>query len=53
MADHDFAVELTPWSTTGDAAALERAVLNVLDNAITFSPPGWGACVHIELPPRP
>lgn len=38
--EHDFDVELTPWSTTGDTAALERAVLNVLDNAIKFSPPG-------------
>jgi two-component system sensor histidine kinase MprB len=38
--DHDFDVELTAWTTTGDAVALERAVLNVLDNAIKFSPSG-------------
>ena len=43
---HDFAVELTPWSVTGDAASLERAVLNVLDNAIKFSPPG--STVHVR-----
>ncbi|WP_410643546.1 ATP-binding protein [Amycolatopsis sp. lyj-346] len=45
---HGFAVELTPWSTTGDAAALERTVLNVLDNAIKFSPPGSVVHVHGE-----
>ncbi|MGW4064192.1 HAMP domain-containing sensor histidine kinase [Amycolatopsis sp. NPDC004747] len=39
-ARHGFVVELAPWSAAGDAAALERAVLNVLDNAIKFSPPG-------------
>lgn len=48
-ADHDFAVELTPWSTTGDAAALERAVLNVLDNAIKFSPPGSTVRVRSDV----
>ncbi|HEX6355403.1 HAMP domain-containing sensor histidine kinase [Actinophytocola sp.] len=47
-ANHDFTVELTPWSTVGDAAALERAVLNVLDNAIKFSPPGSTVSVHGE-----
>jgi two-component system sensor histidine kinase MprB len=52
-ADHVFDVEMTPWSTTGDAAACERAVLNVLDNAIKFAPPRCGACVHTELPVRP
>ncbi|MBM7774412.1 two-component system sensor histidine kinase MprB [Actinokineospora baliensis] len=48
---HVFQVEHEPWSTTGDAGALERSVLNLLDNAIKFSPadstitvrsrPGW------------
>ncbi|HET6711342.1 HAMP domain-containing sensor histidine kinase [Amycolatopsis sp.] len=45
---HDVEVELTPWSAIGDAAALERAVLNVLDNAIKFSPPGSVVRVHCE-----
>lgn len=44
--DHDFDVELTAWSTTGDAGALERAVLNVLDNAVKFSPPGSSVLVR-------
>ncbi len=31
---------LEPWYVRGEAAALERAVVNVLDNAVKFSPPG-------------
>jgi len=31
---------LQPWRMVGDAAALERAVLNVLDNAAKWSPAG-------------
>jgi two-component system sensor histidine kinase MprB len=34
-----FDVSLQPWSLLGDASALERAVLNLLDNAVKFSPP--------------
>lgn len=34
-----FEVSLAPWTLLGDANALERAVLNLLDNAIKFSPP--------------
>jgi len=33
-----FTVDLAPWWVTGDAAALERAVTNVLDNAAKWSP---------------
>ena len=29
-----------PWWVTGDAAALERAITNLLDNAAKWSPPG-------------
>ncbi|GAA1963025.1 HAMP domain-containing sensor histidine kinase [Catenulispora subtropica] len=31
---------IEPWYTHGDAAALERAIVNLLDNAVKFSPPG-------------
>jgi two-component system sensor histidine kinase MprB len=32
-------VHTSPWWVTGDAAALERAVTNLLDNAAKWSPP--------------
>ncbi|HEX3783144.1 MAG TPA: HAMP domain-containing sensor histidine kinase [Pseudonocardiaceae bacterium] len=35
-----FDVALQPWSLLGDSSALERAVMNLLDNAVKFSPPG-------------
>ncbi|WP_306999283.1 sensor histidine kinase [Amycolatopsis thermophila] len=34
----EFDVALQPWVVVGDAGALERAVLNLLDNAVKFSP---------------
>lgn len=49
--DHVFDVDRSEWSVVGDAGALERSVLNLLDNAVKFSPasstitvrsrPGW------------
>ncbi|WP_435829535.1 ATP-binding protein [Nocardia fusca] len=36
----DFAAELRPWFVYGHDAALERAILNVLDNAAKWNPPG-------------
>ncbi len=38
-----------PWTIWGDADALERAVLNLLDNAAKWSPPG--GTVRVELRP--
>ncbi|WP_240139285.1 sensor histidine kinase [Streptomyces sp. MUM 178J] len=35
-----FEAELQPWYVRAEPAALERAVVNVLDNAVKFSPPG-------------
>ncbi|MEU2626242.1 HAMP domain-containing sensor histidine kinase [Kitasatospora sp. NPDC007106] len=35
-----FDVSVHPWYVHGDAAALERAVINLLDNAVKYSPPG-------------
>ncbi|WP_308108791.1 sensor histidine kinase [Streptomyces antimicrobicus] len=43
-----FAADLQPWYVRGEAAALERAVVNVLDNAVKFSPPGGAVEVALR-----
>jgi two-component system sensor histidine kinase MprB len=47
--DVRFDVDLVPWSMLGDANALERAVLNLLDNAAKWSPSD--ATVTVRLAP--
>ena len=37
--DVEFVPMLVPWTLMGDSTALERAVLNLLDNAAKWSPP--------------
>lgn len=44
-----FDASLRPWTLLGDASELERAVLNLLDNAVKFSPPG--GTVRVRLRP--
>jgi two-component system sensor histidine kinase MprB len=44
-----FQLDLHPWALLGDAPALERAVLNLLDNAVKFSPPHG----HVRVVLRP
>ncbi|SES34017.1 two-component system, OmpR family, sensor histidine kinase MprB [Streptomyces qinglanensis] len=39
--------DLAPWYVRADAAALERSVVNLLDNALKFSPEGGS--VHVVL----
>ncbi|WP_329572542.1 sensor histidine kinase [Streptomyces sp. NBC_01361] len=39
--------ELAPWYVRAEPAALERAIVNLLDNAVKFSPPG--ATVEVRL----
>ena len=41
-------VELNPLYLVGESDALERAVTNLLDNAVKFSPPGATVHVHLE-----
>ncbi|WP_158895119.1 sensor histidine kinase [Amycolatopsis anabasis] len=45
----EFDVSLQPWVLTGDSNALERAVLNLLDNAVKFSPDG--STVRVRMYP--
>ncbi|MDI3407426.1 sensor histidine kinase [Streptomyces cavernicola] len=40
--------ELAPWYVRAEAPALERAVVNVLDNAVKFSPPGGRIDVRLD-----
>lgn len=42
-----FAIEADDWWVTGESAALERAVMNLLDNAAKWSP--TAGTVHITL----
>ncbi|MEV0316830.1 HAMP domain-containing sensor histidine kinase [Streptomyces sp. NPDC050658] len=35
-----FTADLSPWFVRAEPPALERAVVNILDNAVKFSPPG-------------
>jgi two-component system sensor histidine kinase MprB len=44
-----FTVSLQPWYLLGEAHALERAVLNLLDNAVKFSPAD--GVVRLEMRP--
>jgi len=42
-----FDVAVEPTLVEGDAAALERAITNLLDNAVKFSPPGGRITVRL------
>ena len=43
-----FDVQLQPWTLLGDSSALERAVLNLLDNAVKFSPSGSSVRLNLR-----
>jgi two-component system sensor histidine kinase MprB len=47
--DVNFEVDLQPWHLYGEPHALERAVLNLLDNAVKFSPSD--GTVRVDLRP--
>jgi two-component system sensor histidine kinase MprB len=43
-----FEVDTNPWWVTGESASLERAVINLLDNAVKWSPPGGTVTVRLN-----
>ena len=43
-----FDVELNPFYVVGDSDTLERAITNLLDNAVKWSPPGGTIRVQLE-----
>lgn len=46
--DVDFQVDLVPWYSFGDSAGIERAVLNICDNAAKWSPVGGTVTVRMR-----
>jgi two-component system sensor histidine kinase MprB len=44
----DFDAQIEPWYVQGDPTGLERAVVNLLDNAVKFSPPGAAISVRLS-----
>jgi two-component system sensor histidine kinase MprB len=44
----EFQVSTEPWWVTGDPAALERAITNLLDNAAKWSPEGGTVTVELR-----
>jgi two-component system sensor histidine kinase MprB len=47
-ASVQFVVRTEPWWVTGDSAALERAITNLLDNAAKWSPEGGQVTVELS-----
>ena len=44
-----FNVDVNPWYVRADAHTMERAVINLLDNAVKFSPPGGAIDVRLRF----
>jgi len=46
--DLKIVAEVAPWYVRGEAAALERAIVNLMDNAVKFSPAGGEIDVRLH-----
>jgi two-component system sensor histidine kinase MprB len=46
--DLTISADVSPWFVRGEAAALERAIVNLLDNAVKFSPPAGRIDVRLH-----
>ncbi|WP_333769114.1 sensor histidine kinase [Streptomyces sp. IBSBF 2435] len=46
--DLHITADIAPWFVRGEASALERAIVNLLDNAVKFSPPGGRIDVRLH-----
>ncbi|MGW6606053.1 sensor histidine kinase [Streptomyces sp. NPDC055036] len=46
-ADLQFTTEFEPWYVRAEPSAMERAIVNVLDNAVKYSPPA--GAIHVRL----
>ncbi|MCS4490017.1 HAMP domain-containing histidine kinase [Corynebacterium sp. ES2794-CONJ1] len=46
--DIQFIANLSPWYLWGDLQGIDRAILNLIDNAAKFSPPGAPVKVNME-----
>ncbi len=44
----EFDVDIEPWFVQGDPTGLDRAVVNLLDNAVKFSPAGGKVTVRLS-----
>ncbi|HET9171872.1 MAG TPA: HAMP domain-containing sensor histidine kinase, partial [Actinospica sp.] len=44
----EFDVDIEPWFVQGDPTGLDRAVVNLLDNAVKFSPAGGRVTVRLH-----